>query len=143
MVMATAAACSIDDAPLELGISQMDDEHRKLVHLFDEFTRCVKDGGTAAQVGSIISQALDCANEHFEHEEALAESAHYPNMADEQSNHRILRLNLTTLAGYAFSTKHCDALVLEHLNRIRTLLREHIAGPDHDLAKYLWAKGYH
>jgi hemerythrin-like metal-binding protein len=120
----------------------MDYEHRKLVHLFDEFTRCLEESGSPAQAGFIISQALDCANDHFEHEEALAESAHYPNLLEEQCNHRILRLSLTTLVGYAVSSEHCDAPLLEHLDRIRTLLREHISGPDHELAEFLRAKGY-
>ena len=130
------------DMFLELGIESMDNEHRDLIALFDDFARCIKQGASAEQAHAIVSAAIKCANAHFEHEEALAAQADYPEIEVEKFHHRNLRLQFTTLVGDTVTNKICDIVTLEHLKVMRALLDEHISGPDKDLADYLKASGH-
>ncbi len=120
-----------------LGIEWMDDEHRELARLIDEFARCIK-GGEIDRANVVVGEAITCANAHFEHEEEVAAQANYPKIDDEKFEHRNLRLQFTTLVG---DIKSRDAIALEHLIAMRKLLEEHIAGPDRQLADFLKAGG--
>src|SRR5512139_2105323 len=90
---------------LELGIESMDNEHRELVRLFDEFAQCVKEGVSPERAHEIVNAAIECANAHFEHEEELAAQADYPQIEDEKFHHRNLRLQFTTLVGDTVANK--------------------------------------
>jgi hemerythrin len=126
----------------ELGIESMDNEHRELIRLFDEFASCIRDGNSTERAHMIVSEAMQCANAHFEHEEQIAEQANFPQIEEERFQHRNLRLQFTTLVGDTVSNKFCDPVTLEHLKVMRALLDEHICGPDKDLANYLKAAGF-
>lgn len=121
---------------LELGIACMDEEHRELTRLLDEFSRCIKERETE-EARRVASQAILCANSHFEHEEWLAEQAHYPRIEEEKLQHRNLRLQFTTLVFDTTAGTCCDPVTLEDLDVMKKLLQEHISGPDKDLADYL------
>lgn len=126
---------------LELGIESMDSEHRELTRLFDEFDECIRGDGSAEQAHDIVRKAIKAGNDHFEHEEAIAAEVDYPGIEEEKFQHRNLRLQFTTLVGDTVNFKSHDPVTLEHLAVMRSLLEEHIAGPDRDLADYLKARG--
>jgi hemerythrin-like metal-binding protein len=125
---------------LELGIKWLDSEHAELAQLLEEFSSCIKQGGSAARAHRIVDAAIRCANAHFEHEEVVAEQLNYPKIEDEKFNHRNMRLQFTTLVGDT-GGEYCDPVTLEHLEAMRALLEEHILGPDKDLAEFLKAAG--
>lgn len=127
---------------LELGIESMDSEHRELTRLFDEFDECIRGDGSAEQAHDIVRDAIKAGNYHFEHEEEIAVQANYPGIEEEKFQHRNLRLQFTTLVGDTVNFKSHDPVTLEHLAVMRSLLEEHIAGPDKDLADYLKAIGF-
>ncbi len=130
------------DPPPTLGIEWMDQEHRKLAVLLAQFAQCIKQGDTAGQASAIVTEAIQCANAHFEHEEVVAEQMKYPKIEDEKFNHRNMRLKFTTLVGDS-SSGYCDPVTLEHLEEMQGLLDEHINGPDRELADFLKAAGLH
>jgi hemerythrin len=123
---------------LELGIETIDSEHRDLARLLDEFAKCICDGDPEGSANEIVGRAIDCANVHFEHEEELAAAANYAKIDEEKFQHRNLRLQFTTLIG---DIKARDPIAIEHLIAMRTLLEEHISGPDRELADFLKAAG--
>ncbi len=116
----------------------MDEEHRELTRLLNEFIRNIRDS-EPEKARQIASEAIHCVNTHFEHEERLAEEAHYPKIDEEKLQHRNLRLQFTALVGDTTAGTCCDPVTLEHLDTMKRLLEEHISGPDKDLADYLKA----
>jgi len=133
-------SASTHEVPM-LGIEAMDREHRELTRLFDDFARCIENGGSEDQVNAIVQAAIRCANEHFDHEEQLAIAANYPKIEEEKFHHRNMRMQFTTLAGDTMNFRMKDPVTLQHLSIMRTLLEEHIAGPDKELADFLKAAG--
>jgi hemerythrin-like metal-binding protein len=125
-----------------LGIGWMDEEHRELARLLDEFAACIKEGDPDERAHAIVTEAVKCGNAHFEHEEVVAAQTNYPKIEDEKFNHRHLRLQFTTLVGDTVDSGYCDPVTLEHLEVMCVLLDEHIKGPDRELADYLRAAGF-
>lgn len=123
--------------PREVGIATIDDEHRKLVSLFDAFARCIKEGAPVEDAYDIVREAIAVANAHFEHEERLIAETRYPNAEDHKFRHRHLRMQLTTLVGHTVGIAVHDHVTEERLFEMRRLLEEHIEGPDRDLADHL------
>ncbi len=122
-----------------LGIERMDIEHRALSQLFDEFADCIKANPQGAD--EIVQRAIALANAHFEHEEELIARSSYPDAEDHKLRHRNLRLQLTTLVGDTVGYDNHNPVTLENLDIMRSLLEEHIAGPDRKLAQHLKASG--
>ena len=73
-----------------VGIDVIDDDHRKLVLLFNELLAACSVGAGSR----IIERALDAATaltrEHFMREEQLLEEAEYPRLAAHRQEHRAL-----------------------------------------------------
>jgi hemerythrin len=126
---------------LTLGVEAMDHEHRRLAAMFERFSACIRDESLLDQAQRLVQQALDLANEHFEHEEALMVRYAYPAIEDEKRNHRNLRLRFTTLVSTTMAMPANDQMTLEYLADMERLLFEHITGPDRELATYLIARG--
>lgn len=126
---------------LVLGVESMDNEHRRLAALFEEFTAAMKQEDAHERAQEIVEKALALANEHFEHEEEMMVRTAYPAIEEEKFNHRNLRLQFTTLVGDALNNGASDPVTLEHVDLLHQLLVEHIIGPDRDLANYLIAHG--
>jgi hemerythrin len=122
-----------------LGVERMDIEHRALADLFDEFTCCIKENPQNAD--GIVQRAIALANAHFEHEEELATRTSYPDAEDHRLRHRNLRLKLTTLVGDTIGYDNHNPVTLENLDIMRSLLEEHITGPDRALAEHVKASG--
>ncbi len=122
-----------------LGVGKMDIEHRALSELFDEFARCIRESPQNAD--GIVQRAIALANAHFEHEEELIARTNYPNAEDHKLRHRNLRLQLTTLVGDTLGYENHNPVTLENLDIMRSLLEEHIDGPDRALAAHVKAFG--
>jgi hemerythrin-like metal-binding protein len=128
---------------LALGVRSMDDEHRHLIQLFEDFVACIKEDGLNARAREIVEEALSATNDHFDHEEKLMAETDYPGLDEEQRQHRMLRLHLTTLVGDVLhsGTGKTDPVTLENLDKMYRLFTDHIDGPDRDLANFLLANG--
>lgn len=122
-----------------LGIERMDVEHRALLQLFDEFASCIK--ASPQNAGEVVQRAIALANAHFEHEEEMIARSAYRGAEDHKLRHRHLRLQLTTLVGDTLGYDNHNPVTLENLDIMRSLLEQHIAGPDRELAAHLKVSG--
>lgn len=124
-----------------VSLKTLEVEHHKLAVLFEEFSAVIQQSGTGERAQTIVHDALQLANEHFEHEEALMARYGYPGIEDEQRNHRNLRLQLTALVGDTLAMPGSNPITLESLGKMRKILVEHITGPDVALTTFLKEKG--
>lgn len=123
-----------------VSLQTLESEHRKLAAFFEEFSAVIQQSGSGDRAQIIVRDALQLANEHFEHEEALMQQVGYPGIEDEQRNHRNLRLQLTALVGDTLAMPGNNPMTLESLCAMRKLLAEHMTGPDHALSNFMLAK---
>ena len=76
-----------------IGISQIDDEHRKLFSLINEAASLPVDARTAKTVTSILNHLTTYAATHFAHEEAYMAELRDPELHFRgSSNQRIIHL---------------------------------------------------
>jgi hemerythrin-like metal-binding protein len=126
---------------LELGVNAIDDEHRQVMMLFSKFTECVRIEASAEKAFAVLREALTFGNIHMQHEEELMAKAGYPAIEDHKIHHRAARLRYTTLMSDTYAIQALEPAIIEHLEEIQQLVRQHIDGPDRKLAEYLKSCG--
>ncbi|MEI6984932.1 MAG: bacteriohemerythrin [Rhodospirillaceae bacterium] len=76
---------------LATGNDGIDDEHRKLLSLFNEFAIAVNATRTDDQIRSALDELLDYTKQHFSYEERLMRESLYPDF----SRHKIMHINFS------------------------------------------------
>lgn len=125
----------------DVGVASIQAQHEQLIALFNEFEHCIKSDAALEVVQDVVQRAITCANEHFAHEEELIERTGYPAAEEHKFLHRHMRLEFTTLVGNVLTTLSHDPVALEHVDRMRSMLSDHITGPDKELEAHLVAAG--
>ena len=75
---------------LALGIASMDDQHRHLVEIINEFGEAVQKGKGSRVMKKILDELIGYTQEHFADEERLLVEAGFPKLAQHQAKHRQL-----------------------------------------------------
>ena len=121
----------------ELGIDAMDDEHRQLVQLVNEFQQALSAGHGGDAMATVFDSLLEYTVEHFQHEERIMAKAGYPATDIHKKRHRELTQQVMALnkdKRYVFPENVGD--FLSHW------LTDHIMGTDRELAKFLHHHDY-
>ena len=56
---------------LSVEVKEVDDDHRRLVDLFNMLNHAVNDGSDARYIGIVMEELVNCTAWHFSHEERL------------------------------------------------------------------------
>ncbi len=83
------AALEWSDA-LSVGIPQSDDEHKKLVEIFNELDEAARTGKGTRIMSDVLARLIDYTVEHFESEEKLMQEADFPALELHIKQHRQL-----------------------------------------------------
>ena len=59
------------DDMLSVGIDEIDDDHRRLVDLYNILNHSVTEGAASDYVGAVLEELINCTVWHFSHEERL------------------------------------------------------------------------
>ena len=81
----------------EIGVSELDGQHRELFENFDRLMECIDQGQGKEVVGEFlgfIDSYIEC---HFSIEEKLMEDAEYPGKTVHVSQHRLFSTGFRTL----------------------------------------------
>ena len=123
------------DKTLSVDVPEIDDDHRRLVDLFNILSNSVAKGDPTDYIQAVLEELISCTVWHFRHEERLMLKYEYQGMLEHKSEHqeliecaKALRQRLLQ-EGRAVSTE--DIAFLEHW------LTGHILGTDMDLGSYL------
>jgi hemerythrin len=79
-----------DAQRMELKVSAMDDEHKKLIELMNALHDCNKKGATKQRLLDLLSELCAFVIVHFQHEEAYLESIHFTGLANHKGIHQRL-----------------------------------------------------
>ena len=126
------------DYVLSVGNDEIDDDHRRLVELFNILNHSVTEGDGPEYLAAVLEELINCTVWHFSHEERLMLKYGYEGYAEHKAEHQELVQSVKELqqkileAGKLVGTEE-----LEFLER---WLTGHILSTDMKLGSYLAEK---
>ena len=123
------------DKSLSVDVPEIDEDHRKLVDLFNMLNHSVAEGDAANYIEAVMEELLSCTVWHFRHEERLMLKYGYEGLSEHKSEHEDLIASAKALQRKLLqegkTVSSADIEFLEHW------LTGHILGADMDLGSYL------
>ena len=121
---------------LSVGVEEIDEDHRKLVDIFNVLNHAVADDESPDYLRAILEELINCTVWHFSHEERLMLKHRYPDAAAHTQEHRELidsarELQQAVLQGG-------QAVSEEHIVFLERWLTEHILTADQKLGSFLY-----
>ena len=120
---------------LSIGVDEIDDDHRKLVNLFNMLNRAVTEGGARDYRGAVLQELINCTLWHFSHEERLMLKHGYPDIDSHKAVHRELIKSARKLEQKILSEG--AQVSAEHIEFLEHWLTEHILTADRKLGTFL------
>ena len=123
------------DHVLSVGIDEIDEDHRRLVDLFNILNHSVADGADSDYVAAVLEELINCTVWHFSHEERLMLKYGYRGTDDHKMDHRDLINGARELQQKYLQVGELDEK--EDLQFLERWLTEHILVADNRLGSYL------
>ncbi len=125
-----------------VGIEMIDDDHRRLLNLINQFQTAVFYQTGAKFEDEAFDALIDYTRTHFEREEQLMSEHGYPDLqAHQQEHQKMIELVESRMAEHREQGHH-EALV-EMVDFLRDWLINHINGTDQAYSGFLHDKGVH
>ncbi len=126
----------VRDNILTLGVDEIDDDHRRLVGLFNILNHSLMEGDKPEYLVAVLKELINCTIWHFSHEERLMLKYGYEGYVEHMAAHEELIKGIRELQQKVFVSGNLvvadgDLEFLEHW------LTEHILTDDKKLASYL------
>lgn len=119
----------------ETNVSEIDQQHRYLVGLVNDFQRAVKGGGPRESLSDVFTFLVGYVEVHFAAEERIMAASSHPERTTHEMEHAALRSEVCTLSERCRSGEEIpDEKVAVFL---RDWLTRHIQGADRRLALHL------
>ena len=123
------------DYVLSVGVDEIDEDHRKLVGLFNTLNHSVADGDTPDYVAALLEELITFTAWHFSHEERLMIVYNYDRYEEHKREHEGLIKSVKKLQDkFRQAEKQLSNDDIEYLSR---WLTAHILGNDMKLGFYL------
>lgn len=75
---------------LSVEVDEIDEDHRKLVNIFNILNHAVTEGESAEYLAAVLEELINCTVWHFSHEERLMLKHGYPEMEAHKVEHQEL-----------------------------------------------------
>jgi hemerythrin len=123
------------DDSLDVDIEEINDDHHKLVNLFNMLSHAVEQGDSIDYVDAILEELVTCTIWHFRHEERLMVRYRYDGMELHKSEHNNL---IEGVRAMQLMLREENRLpTSEDLEYLADWLTKHIVGQDMRLGFYL------
>ena len=123
------------DDSLSVQVQEIDEDHQKLVDLFNIINRAVIEGEAKDYIAALLEELINCTVWHFSHEERLMLKYNYSGLADHRSEHQELIQSAREFQQK--SLQQDKAVNSEDIIFLENWLTGHILGADMDLGSYL------
>jgi len=123
------------DEKLSVDGGEIDEDHRRLVDLFNILSRSVAEGDSAEYIEAVLEELISCTIWHFRHEERLMLMYKYDGIEAHKDEHNDLIDSVREL-----QTKFHEEdklLTNEDIEYLEDWLTQHILGQDMRLGFYL------
>ena len=124
----------------EIGIEEIDNEHRKIIEQFEKLYSLMREGQGHEYYGELLVFLNAYIDEHFAHEEALQEKVDYPNFQMHKRIHDDFKIKINQLmdAHDPNDVKNKDLIELNLF--IKDWLTNHILIEDKKLGNFVTSK---
>lgn len=123
------------DSTLIIGIDEIDDDHSKLINLFNILNHSVTEGAATDYIEAVLEELINCTVWHFSHEQRLMLKYGYDAYEEHKADHQDLIDSVKELQQKFLKTGKLDET--EHLEFLERWLTEHILVDDIRLGSYL------
>ena len=123
---------------LSVEFDEIDEDHHKLVDLFNTLNHAIADGDNPDYVEAILDELIACTVWHFKHEERLMMKHDYKGFADHKEEHLALIESAQKL--YEKFIQQDKQLSNDDIEFLDQWLTEHILTTDMALGGYLALK---
>jgi hemerythrin len=113
---------------LSVGVTQMDDHHKKLVSLINMLFDAMS-GDATSTVETVLNDLLDYTRYHFAEEEKLLAASDYPDLEEHQGIHRAMVKEVLDMR-QRYLDKPASVPPNEALDFLSKWLMRHIIGKD-------------
>lgn len=120
---------------LSVGVEEIDDDHRRLVDLFNMLSQAVAKQESPQYVDALFEELVSFTESHFRHEERLMVRHDYDALDDHKDEHLDLIDLIRDLQRRFHEARH--HLTTENIDYLKTWLTAHIAGQDMRLGNFL------
>ncbi len=120
---------------LSVGIDEIDEDHRKLIQIFNILNHAVAEGDSPEYLAATLEELINCTVWHFSHEERLMLKHRYPETAQHKAEHRELIQTARELQQAVLQAG--ETLVDEQVEFLERWLTEHILTADGRLGSHL------
>jgi hemerythrin len=120
---------------LSVGVEEIDEDHRKLVNIFNILNHAVGSGESREYLAAILEELINCTVWHFSHEERLMLKHRYADMSAHQAEHRELIASAKELQQQILGAD--KAVADENIACLERWLTGHILTTDQRLGAYL------
>jgi hemerythrin len=123
------------DKILSVGVEEIDEDHRKLVSIFNILNHAVLDGESPGYVAAVLAELINCTVWHFSHEERLMLKHRYDGFNEHRAEHQELIRSAQNLQREIL--RGDKPMVDEQIEFLERWLSEHILTADLRLGSYL------
>jgi hemerythrin-like metal-binding protein len=123
------------DKILSVGVDEIDDDHRRLLDLFNLLNHAVGEGGSPELRAAVLEELINCTAWHFSHEERLMLQYGYVGLAAHREEHRELMRSVRELQQKILQAG--SRMAEEDLVYLERWLTQHILTDDAKLGSYL------
>lgn len=120
---------------LSVGVDEIDEDHRKLIHIFNILNHAVVKGESPEYLVATLEELINCTVWHFSHEERLMLKYRYPEIEEHKAEHRELIESAKELQQKVLQSD--KPVAEEHIEFLERWLTEHILTADGRLGSFL------
>jgi hemerythrin len=120
---------------LRVGVDEIDEDHRKLIHIFNILNHSVTEGESPEYLAVTLEELINCTVWHFSHEERLMLKYRYKEIEEHKAEHRELIRSVKELQQEILQAD--KPIVGENIEFLERWLTEHILTADGRLGSYL------
>lgn len=123
---------------LELGVEQMDRQHKQLVKILNELHQAMLAGSQRKDLIRVMEELILYTKYHFTTEERLMAEAGYPSLALHKQKHQALTAKVEEYASDVLKGR--TTISLSILQFLKDWLNRHILGTDREFAEFVKAR---
>ena len=123
------------DEILSVGVEEIDEDHRKLVNIFNILNHSVMAEESSDYLAATLAELINCTVWHFSHEERLMLKHRYEGIEEHKAEHQELIKSAKELQQEILQAD--KPMVDEHIEFLERWLTEHILTADLRLGSYL------
>jgi hemerythrin-like metal-binding protein len=124
---------------LSVCIESIDEQHKKLINLINEFYENIKNNSTNDVLSLLIKGMREYTVFHFKNEENLFMLHHYPNYLQHKTEHEDF---INKVKDFEDRFNNGKLIVsFEITNFLKSWLKQHIQGTDKQYTEFLIKKG--